>query len=280
MVPILCGIGTALCWAIGVMAAAKASRVIGSLSTLCGMLFVGLVVSLPLLLGSGSSVGISVYIGWLLAASAGNVLGLLAIYAGLRVGKVGVVAALSSTDGAAAASLAIAAGEKVSPGVAVGLGMVVVGVILTAGFNRNADQSGSLARGTAFGICAAGLLGMSLFSAAQAQKYVPVSWVLVGPRVVGVLLLAAPLATIGRIRLNISVLPAVIAAGLGEVAGFALFIIGAGRNVAITAVLASQFAAIAALGAFALYAEKLSRVQIIGITCIAVGVGVVAVMRP
>jgi uncharacterized membrane protein len=50
---------------------------------------------------------------------AGNVLELLLTYAALRVGKVGIVASIVSTEGAIAAVLALIAGEALSPGAGV-----------------------------------------------------------------------------------------------------------------------------------------------------------------
>jgi multidrug transporter EmrE-like cation transporter len=44
-------------------------------------------------------------------------------------------------------------------------------------------------------------------------------------------------------------------------------------------VIASQFAGIAAVAAFVLFGERLSRVQIVGVVVIAVGVAALAAMR-
>jgi drug/metabolite transporter (DMT)-like permease len=67
-----------------------------------------------------------------------------------------------------------------------------------------------------------------------------------------------------------------VVSGLCEVAGFASYTIGARHGIAISAVLASQFAAFAAVGAFLLFRERLTRLQILGIAAIAVGVAVLS----
>ena len=51
---------------------------------------------------------------WLVIGGVGNAGGLLLVYRGLRVGKVGVVAPIASTEGAIAALIAILAGESLS----------------------------------------------------------------------------------------------------------------------------------------------------------------------
>jgi drug/metabolite transporter (DMT)-like permease len=51
-------------------------------------------------------------------------------------------------------------------------------------------------------------------------------------------------------------------------------------GVATAVVIASQFAAIAAIAAYFLFGERLARVQVAGVGVIALGVGVLSVLRP
>jgi drug/metabolite transporter (DMT)-like permease len=76
-----------------------------------------------------------------------------------------------------------------------------------------------------------------------------------------------------------SAAPFVVATGLAEVGGFAAYAVGARHGIAIAAVLGSQFAAIAALGALVLYRERLSRAQVAGIVVIAAGVAALSALR-
>ena len=52
-------------------------------------------------------------IGWLVVVGVGNVGGLVLVYAALRVGKVGIVAPITSTEGALTAVIAIVLGERI-----------------------------------------------------------------------------------------------------------------------------------------------------------------------
>jgi drug/metabolite transporter (DMT)-like permease len=66
---------------------------------------------------------------------------------------------------------------------------------------------------------------------------------------------------------------------VAEVAGFASFALGARDGVAVAAVLASQFAAVAGVAAYVLFRERLTRVQLAGVVTIVVGVAVLTALQ-
>ena len=70
-----------------------------------------------------------------------------------------------------------------------------------------------------------------------------------------------------------------IASGIAEVVGFASYAIGARHGIAVSAVLASQFAAIAALAAAFLFRERLGRSGVLGVIVIAAGVAAVSALQ-
>ena len=73
--------------------------------------------------------------------------------------------------------------------------------------------------------------------------------------------------------------PLLVVSGIAEVIGFVSFVVGARHGIAITAVLGSQFAALAAIAAFLFLGERLRRVQIAGVCAIAVGVAGLSILR-
>ena len=93
------------------------------------------------------------------------------------------------------------------------------------------------------------------------------------------LAISIPLAVTSRLHLTRAAAPYVVATGFAEVGGFASYAVGARHGIAIAAVLASQFAALAAVGAYLFYGERLARVQIAGIVVIAGGVAALAALR-
>jgi drug/metabolite transporter (DMT)-like permease len=73
--------------------------------------------------------------------------------------------------------------------------------------------------------------------------------------------------------------PLVVIVALGEVLGNVVYIIGSRESIAVTAVLASQFAALAAVAAFVLFHERLSARQRSGFVAIAVGIAALTLVR-
>ena len=104
----------------------------------------------------------------------------------------------------------------------------------------------------------------------------PPIWVAISVRIVGLVVVVLPLVLQRRMILTRAVLPLVLIAGTGEIIGSTLSAWGASVNIAITAVLGSQFAAIAAVIAFLLFGERLSRTQVLGVILIVVGVSALA----
>jgi drug/metabolite transporter (DMT)-like permease len=66
--------------------------------------------------------------------------------------------------------------------------------------------------------------------------------------------------------------PLIVIAGLAEIFGYAAYTTGAEKSVAITAVLASLFAPIAAVAAYLLFRERLGRQQVVAVVVIVTGV--------
>jgi drug/metabolite transporter (DMT)-like permease len=94
-----------------------------------------------------------------------------------------------------------------------------------------------------------------------------------------VLLVALPLALTARLRLTRRALPLVVASGIAEALGFALFAVGSRHGIAVSAVLASQFGAIAGVAAFLLFRERLAAVQLAGVAMIVVGVSLLSILQ-
>ena len=128
----------------------------------------------------------------------------------------------------------------------------------------------------AFAAGAATCFGVSLFAAGQASASVPIGWVALPARVVGVAILAGALVAGARPLVAPRLGRIAMVAGVFEVLGILSFAWGAREGIAITSVVASQFAALAALGAFLFFGERLVRRQVIGVGVLAAGVAMVA----
>jgi len=280
---ILGGLGAAVAWAATILCAARATRIIDSASVLGWVMLTGLCIVVPwgLLVGIPDDVGAGTW-AWLLLAGFGNLLGLLLSYSALRTGNVGIIAPIISTEGAVAAILAVLAGEELGAGSGAVLAVIALGIALAATTAESPVQA-SVERHAAavpvLAFLAACSFGLSIYATARASADLPIAWAVAPPRLLGVLFIAVPLAATARLRITRAALPFVVGSGIGEVVGFALFVVGARHSVAIAAVLASQFAAIAAVAAYFLFRERLSRLQVVGVTTIVAGVAVLTALQ-
>jgi drug/metabolite transporter (DMT)-like permease len=281
VVAILGGLGAALAWTVTSLTAAQASRLIGPWSTLAWVMLTGLVIVAPFVLAEGKPAGLDGRaLGWLAIAGAGNVAGLLLLYSGLRIGKVGVVAPISSSEGAVAAVIAVAAGEELGVATGVALAVIVVGIVLAARATAPGEErQRNNPRAVVFALSAAFAFGSSLYATGRASIDLPVMWAVLPPRLLGVAFVTIPLAVARRLQITRAALPLVLASGAAEVAGFVSYAFGARHGIAITAVLASQFAGLSALAAGILFRERLGRVGIAGVIVIAAGVAAVTALQ-
>lgn len=278
MTAIAGGLGAAAAWAVAMLTASRATRMISAPSVLAWVQFTGLCIVLPWAALEGIPDGLDASSGtWLLIAGAGNVLGLLCAYSALRIGKVALIAPIVSTEGAIAAVLAVLTGEHVAEGAGVALVAIAIGIALAA--VPGEEKSVSTAAGGAWrvptlAIAAATAFGMSIYATGRASAELPIAWAVLPPRVIGVLVVFLPLAVAARLRLTRRAVPFVVVSGIAEVVGFASYAVGSRDSVAVAAVLASQFAAIAGVAAYVLFRERLGRLQLAGVLTIVAGVAV------
>lgn len=280
MIAVLGGLGAALAWATTMLTASRASPLIGSWSTLAWVMLTGLLVVGPVALVQGRPEGLDRgAMTWLAIAGFGNIAGLLLVYTALRIGKVGVIAPISSTEGAIAAVIAVVAGETLGVWTAFALIIVAAGVVLAARPAEPEEAGHDDPRAALLALAAALAFGAGLYATGRASLDLPIAWAVLPPRLLGVVFVTVPLALSGRLLLTRRAVPFVVASGLAEVAGFVSYAVGARHGIAIAAVLASQFAALAAVGAAVFFKERLTRVGVAGVVVIAVGVAVVSALQ-
>jgi drug/metabolite transporter (DMT)-like permease len=308
MTAILAGLGAAVLWAAATLCSSRSSRMLGSRVVLAWIMIVGVAVGLPVAVASPPpSIVAPSTLALLLLAGSCYVVGLQLTYAALRVGKVSIVAPIVSTEGAVAALVSVALGDPIGIIAGVMLVAIALGVVLSSverarpevaagDFDLVADAIDAPAsapepaptdrpiaeppvdarRTGALAVAAALLFGVGIVAAGRSALLVPVSWVALSARLIGIVGVVIPLLIQGRLRLSRAALPLVVVAGTGEVVGSMLSAWGSRESIAITAVMGSQFAALAAVAAFVLFGERLARVQLVGVVLIVAGVTVLA----
>lgn len=291
MIPILGGLGAAACWAVATLASSRSARMLSATSVVAWVMIVGLAIALPSAFVTGVPDGMdgSAWL-WLGVSGAGNVGGLLCIYAAFAHGKVGLIAPITSTEGAVAALIAVLAGESLGGAAGAVLAMIVLGVVLASipppelSDVNVADASApagaaNASVAVALAVAAAVIFGLSLYASGRVSQDLPISWVVLPPRVVGVVVVAIPLLVRGRLELTRAALPLVVLSGVTEVLGYVAYGLGSRHGIAVTAVFGSQFAALTTLGAWFLFRERLGRIQLAGVVTIAVSVATFTALR-
>ena len=282
MLAILGGVGAAVAWAVSVLCSSRSSRLIDPMAVVAWVMLVGLVITAPLAAAAGVPARLhGSLLVWLIIAGAGNVVGLIINYYALRIGQVSLVAPIVSTEGAIAAVIAVIAGASLAVSVAVALLVIVVGVALASVPARDAaiEDVARHPRVVILALVSTLSFGASLYATGRAGAALPVSWVVLSARLLGVLALVLPLALAGRLRLTRRAVPFVVASGVAEVAGFYSYTWGSRHGLAIAAVLSSQFAVVALAASYVLFSERLSRVQLAGVTCVLVGVAALSALH-
>jgi drug/metabolite transporter (DMT)-like permease len=320
LLAVLGGLGAAVCWTVSALCASSASQAIGADSTLGWVMLIGLVIVIPptAVLADPSRLSPAV-LGLLAVAGATNVAGLLVEYVAFRRGKVGLVTAIASTEGMVAAVISAVAGARLSLTTGLLLGLVTLGVAVSAASSGNdaPAHDDAPARDDApahddaparddvptredrpaegavravprrrtvpwslLAVSTALLFGVCLYTTGRAGAQASVLWALVPARLFGSALVAAPLAARRRLRLTRRALPLVAAAGTAEVLGVLSYTIGARHDLAVAAVLSSQFAALTAVAAYFIHGQRLSRSQLAGLAAVVAGVTLLSAFSP
>jgi drug/metabolite transporter (DMT)-like permease len=287
VIAILGGLGAAMSWAVATLASSRSSRMIGPISVLGWVMAIGLVVAIvPALVATPIPLGVPDLVGLFALGLAHNI-GLLLVYRALTIGRVSIVAPITATEGALAAVISVVLGETLSLPITIVLAAIAAGVVLAAAERTRGDDEDP-ARGdpehtrkaALYAIAAAFTFSIGLVLGGRlGAAGMPPAWIIVASRTVGVAIIVVPLLATRRFRISRPALPLVVTSGILEAVGSAVYVIAASHGVAVAAVLSSQFAAIAAIGAFVLFGERLQRHQVVGVVVVAIGITVLSALQ-
>lgn len=281
MIAVFGGGIAACCWGVSTVLAGRSSRQIGPASTLAWVGIAGAIVITPVVVWYGVPSGITwVDVLLVVIGACGSVLGLRLTYAALAKGKVGVVVAITSTEGAIAAMVAFAFGEAFGVVTAAGILLATAGVA-AIGLGRHVDDSSEMVRDNRSAALTAGtaalVFGSCLFISGDVAQRVGPPWVVFAARFLGVLTMAVPLLIRRQLQVARPALYFACFAGVLESSGFIGFLWGAGHGIGVAAVVATQYATIATLISWFILNERLSRVQIGGLLTVVGGVVLLSV---
>ncbi|HEX9377032.1 MAG TPA: DMT family transporter [Actinomycetota bacterium] len=270
-------LGASLCWGSADFLAGVATRRLPVLTVLLWSQVIGLTITAGAVAirGQGPPAARS-----LLYAAIGGVIavvGATALYRGLAVGAMGIVAPISATNSVIPIGVSFFIGERPGPVQAAGIALALTGVVLAA---REPDPLGgraSAAAGVGPALVAAVGLGSSLAwlnAAADGDAL----WAVLSVRLVLTTLVAtAVLVRRTPLRLAPADRAVVLDNGVLDGAATLVFSVASTRGlISVVAVLGQLYPVVVALLAFLVLHERISRPQLIGVAAALAGVGLIA----
>jgi drug/metabolite transporter (DMT)-like permease len=231
---------------------------------------VGVAIALAIALVRGEAIPSSADVGWAIAGGVAGGVGITALYRGLAIGRMGIVAPVT---GLLAAVIPVVAGvilEGLPPAlVVIGIVLAVAAVVLVS---RVADESGSragmpeaLLAGTGFG-----LFVVLIAQVSDGLVFGPLTIVrLTEAALLGGLILV----TRTRWRPPRSLLPIIVAAGVLDMAGNASYILAVQTGaLAVAAVLSALYPVVTVILATLILHERVTREHATGIALAALAI--------
>ena len=218
-------------------------------------------------------------VGWAALGGCAGVIALAAFYRGLAIGTMSVVAPISATGAAVPVLVGLAEGER--PGVlqVVGMAAALAGVILASRESEPAEDLGAEHRAAgraAVGLALVAAAGFGTFfvGVARASATAEVPWVIVISRSCSlVLVLIAALVARPDLPRDAASFGALAVIGVLDLGANGLFAIATTEGLlSVVAVLGSLYPAVTVVLARLVLAERVSRLQEVGVAMTLAGV--------
>jgi uncharacterized membrane protein len=239
-----------------------------------------LTVILPFALATGAFADPTGYLPWALAAGLVGMVSLVAFYAALATGTMGVVAPIAATGVVVPVALGLASGERPRPVQLVGVVLAVAGVVLASGPEIRGVETGQArggVRSLLLALFAAVGFGLVLWFLSKAGHY-SVTMTLVTQRaaslVVAVVLVFVIRSSGGLGRRDV---PLLLLIGVGDATANAMYTLATRTGlVSLVSVLGSLYPVATVLGARFVHGERMRPVQNAGVVSALAGVALIA----
>ncbi len=277
MVTIVFGLATALLWGLPDVPLAVAIRRVGWLAVLAGSVVAGTVLVSPLLLFvdrpefTARGLALAALTGLLITV------GYATAFNAFARCPVSIATPIISCEGAAAAAIAIAFGERPSVGLLVALAAAAVGVVVVSISGRAAEPVSRA--GLGFAVAAALIWGAVLALGGPVTDELGAYWGFFLVRAASTIVLA-PFLFRTTVRSGMRSEPRrILIWAVGDTGGTLCYFVAADAGpVALAAVLAAQFATLAAIGGVLFLKERLRPHQWAGVAIVIAAVSAVAVL--
>ena len=159
MLAIALALGASLSWGVGDFLGGLKSRALHVLTVLAVSQFAGFCAVLVWLAVSGEEPPGAADFGWAAAAGVGGCVGLAALYRGMAVGAIGIVAPVSAVSAVIPFTVGVASGERPGALQVAGIALALAGVALAS--REPAERGGGRSAGVGLALLAA--LGFGLY---------------------------------------------------------------------------------------------------------------------
>ena len=279
MLAVALGLGSSVCWGLADFFGGLQSRKRAMLAVLLVSQGVALLLLLPFAVALADETPSASAVGWAALGGSAGVIALGCFYRGLAIGTMSVVAPISATGAAVPVLVGLVEGERPGALQIAGMAAALVGVILASRECEPAEDLGAEHRNAgraAIGLALVAALGFGTFFVGvdKASATAEVPWVIVVQRCSSlVLLVIAALAvrpTLPRDVPSISLLGMI---GVLDLGANGLYALATTEGLlSVVSVLGSLYPAVTVVLARVVLAERVARVQEVGVVLALAGV--------
>ncbi len=280
MLGITLGLFSALTWGLGGLVGTNATRLLGTNRTMAWSTITGfIVVLIPALVTGPHTLPEPKTLLWLASGAVGSMFGLWTMMLAYRHGALSVVAPIIACEGAVIAVMSVVLGNPLE----LLTGLMLVIATMGAAIVVHGTRGGEGPRETPpiaiiASVASAVFFGIGLYSAAVAADDVGPFFPSLITRILGLVVITAPVLLVARAGIGNKVgLRWALAGGALDVGGMLFFVAAAqAGDVSIAGVLSSQAAAISTVLGLIVLRERMSRGQRLGFAMIIVAVTALA----
>jgi drug/metabolite transporter (DMT)-like permease len=277
VIAVVLALGAAVAWGTADYLGGLKSRVAATIVVVAVGQFTGLVLVAIVVVADADGLPEARYVAYAVLAGFAGAVGIAALYRGLAVGAMSIIAPITATGAIIPVVAGIASGERPTTLQGVGLALALGGVVLAARQEPNGELPGRVAAGVGLALLAAVGIGCFLL-ALDAASEGGVPWALLIQRSVCVALVLAVAAFVRpQFRVGWRNAAPMTAIGALDMTANALFALASTRGlVSVVSVLASLYPVTTVLLARALLGERIAGLQQAGVVTALVGVGLIA----
>jgi drug/metabolite transporter (DMT)-like permease len=274
---VVLALGASLGWGFSDFLGGRKARTAPLLSVLLVSQAVSLVVVAALVAARGAGPPDAHHLYWAALAGAGEAVALAALYRGLAVGTMSIVAPAAATAPVVPVVAGLVLGQVPGPWQGAGLGLALVGLLITSCRPRSGGGStGHLGVSVCYGLLAALGFGAFFLAMDRASEH-DIRWALLIARLTSVAVIASVVAASAargnRLGVRLADLPAVALIGVLIVTADSLYALATTQGlVGAVAVVGSLHTVVTMALARFLLGERLARLQQVGIALSLCGV--------